>query len=223
MVCPCDVLEKRASMNKKSGLFIFVAFLLIVLIFSFLRVDASNLAQDKQDIQSAIEKFYSILSEVASTYDVEKFADILLDTGDCQPEDETRKFIEQTMGKNAAMNAGYLTAMQAKYIARGNAYALLETAQEKAKSENRELTQEEKKQILDANGGVFPPVSVKSSTNSAFSSTPTTKKINIVNVEIKGDWGKVTYDTSQALQEAILIRKNGFWFVTCIKPIQVHY
>jgi hypothetical protein len=71
------------------------------------------------------------------------------------------------MGKDAAANAGYLTAMQSKYIARGKTTKLLENATEKAKAENRELTQDEKRQIMDANGGIFPPMTIKSSSTSS--------------------------------------------------------
>jgi hypothetical protein len=216
--------KKEKSMKKKVSLIIFISIVLVGLIMSFLSANASNAAQDKQDVQAALEKFYSVLNDVTSTYDVAKFSDILLDTGDCRPDEETRQFIEQTMGKDAAANAGYLTAMQAKYIARGKATKLLENATEKAKAENRELTQDEKQQVMDANGGIFPPTTIKpSSTISPDSSLSKKKALNFMSIEVIGDWGKIKYDTSQALQEATLARKNGRWFVACIKPIQVHY
>lgn len=128
------------------------------------------------------------------------------------------------MGADAATNAGYLTAMQAKYAARGKTEKMLKTALDKAKAENRDLTLEEKQQLMDANGGVFPPAtSSLSSTTTPKSSSGKKNTLMFEKIEIINDRANVQYDDGLALQEATLMRKNERWFVACIKPIQIHY
>lgn len=184
----------------------------------------SGTVEDRQAVQAAVEKFYSILIEVGATKDVGKFSEILLDSPDRHLDERTRQSIEQGMGKAVAANAGYLTAMQSKYSTSFKVSSLLADALEKAQAENRELTQDEREQIRLANGGVPPPAIQKnSSTSTANSVMGDHYVIDFISIVVNGDTAIVKYDNQMALEIANLTRKNDRWFVTCVTPIYIHF
>ena len=55
------------------------------------------------------------------------------------------------------------------------------------------------------------------------SSLPGRFPLTYISIKIDNDKAYVRYDDGPALQEAILVRVNGIWFIAGIIPIQIHF
>jgi hypothetical protein len=171
---------------------------------------------DAKQIIATMNRAYQVLGRVAQTFDVSEFPDVFLDTEDYTLTDEQQKTVAEALGLSAAevKNAGYLTAIQAKYISRGRGAKLLQETLEKARAENRELTAAEFQEIVKANHDQWPS-----------GNTITTNKtvLRFESIEIIGNRAIVRYDDGAALQEAILVKRDGRWLIASIVPIWVHF
>ena len=86
---------------------------------------------------------------------------------------------------------------------------------DKAKINNHSLTEEEMEELTKQNYSEQPYL--------PDSSLPGRFPLEYVSITIDNDKAYVRYDDGPALQDAILIRVNGRWFVAGIIPIQVHF
>jgi hypothetical protein len=174
-----------------------------------------NTPEAKQ-IMATMNRAYQVLGTTSQSFDVSEFPNVFVDTEDYQLTDEQQKTVAEALSLSVTevQKAGYLSAMQAKYISRGRGAKLLQAALEKARAENRELTATEFQEIVKANQGQMP------------SGNPITGNKTVLtfeSIEINGEKAIVRYDDGAALQEAILVKQEGRWLIASIVPIWVHF
>ncbi|MCU0485849.1 MAG: nuclear transport factor 2 family protein [Anaerolineales bacterium] len=171
--------------------------------------------QDSLEIQEVIHHSYTVFrGALRNGGDVSEFQDVFTNTPDYSYEnDDVRSFVGLVLGAEKANDGGYLTVMQAKYIAYGCAVKLLKESDKLAKKENREITPDEIKSIQDNCYGVFPP--------SISEGAP--PKLEFKIIDIQGDHATARYDDGAALLEATLVRENGRWLIANIKPLEIHF
>ena len=216
------------KVNLKRNLFLPVS-ALIILVFGilgfsksstdfshFMTAEKTTNTSDAKHIMAVMNRAYQVLGTTSQSFDVSEFPNTFVDTEDYQLTDEQRKIVAEALGLSVAKvkNAGYLTAMQAKYISRGRGAKLLQEALEKARAENRELSATEFQEIVKANYGQWP-------SSSAITSNKTV--LTFESIEINGNKAIVRYDDGAALQEAILVKQEGRWLIASIVPIWVHF
>jgi hypothetical protein len=73
---------------------------------------------EAQEIKDVIQHSYTVFrGALRNGGDVSEFDTIFIDTDDYElPNEESREFIEKVYGPEIAAQAGYLTAMKAKYL-----------------------------------------------------------------------------------------------------------
>lgn len=173
-------------------------------------------SQDTHEIQAVIERSYTVISEaLRNGGDVSEFETVFTNTADFSyANEEERAFVALVLGPDKAAAGGYLSAMQAKYIAYGCAVQLLKDTEQIAKQENRDVTTTEYKAIQENCYGVIPP---------SLSDDDSPPQLEFKTITIEGDRVTAQYDGGSALLEATLVRENGRWLIANIKPIEVHY
>jgi hypothetical protein len=162
-----------------------------------------------------MNRAYELMAIAARTFDVSEFPTVFADTPDYELNDRQQEAIGQVLGPEALENAGYLTAMQAYYIAWGRGAAQLERALKKAEMEQRQITAAEMQEIVEANGGRVPTLGRQDPISEV--------KLEFESIVVNGDRAIVRYDDGAALQEAVLVRTGGQWFIAAIRPIWVHF
>lgn len=172
-------------------------------------------APDAKQIMGVMDRAYQLIGHASQTFDVSEFPSVFIDTEDYKFTDKQKEALSEVLGVSVAEveSTGYLTAMQAQYITRGQGAVLLRAALDKAKLENRKLTAEEFQEIVKANHGQVP---------SLGSAITTKTELVFESIEINGNKAIVRYDDGAALQEAILV-KEARWLIASIVPIWTHY
>jgi hypothetical protein len=170
---------------------------------------------ETRQIQDTMNQAYKLMASAAQTFDVSTFSTVFVDTPDYELSAQQREAVSKIMGPKAVENAGYLTAMQAYYISWGNGAVQLEETLKNAAREQRAITADELKQIAKANGGRVPALDRQEPVQEP--------NLEFESITIRGNRATVRYDDGAALQEAILIKKEGHWFIAGIKPIWVHF
>jgi hypothetical protein len=171
---------------------------------------------DTKKIVAVMNHAYQLLGNASQSFDVSEFPSVFIDTEDYKLTEEQQGIVAETLNLTAvdAENAGYLTAIQAKYISKARGANLLQEALNKVRAENRELTAAEFQELVKENHGQWP---------SGSSITANKTILTFESIEINGDRAIVRYDDGAALQEAILVRFNGNWLIASIVPIWVHF
>lgn len=211
-------------MTKK---YLFLVMLIFVgLILAFLKLYGINTTQaipdtaDARQIQIVMNSAYQIIGDASRTFDASEFPSVFIDTEDYKLTDEQQENVAKALGIDSSevKNTGYLTAMQTSYLLRAQGASLLQAALDKARLENRELTAEEFQEVVKANHGQVPSMPL-----SAKDLTKNEKVLTFESIRINGDRAIVKYDDGAALQEAILVKINGGWFIASIVPIKIHF
>lgn len=171
---------------------------------------------ENQEIISTLENGYAAIAYAAETNDVTQLPNFFIDNPAYQPAENVKKNIEQVFGPDIARKAGYLTAIQAKYIARGNAEKKMAEAMKKAHDENRELTKEEFQQVVKESNGVIPPTG-------QYHSKTGKNELTVDKISVFGETASIFYDDGAAYQKATLVRINNQWFIANIEAQQIHF
>ena len=199
------------------GIFLALAVAGIVGFFA-LQSDAHTEIEDPaeaEEIERAIEKGYEAIGYASRTNDPSKLSEILVDTSDFRPTRKIREQIKKVYGAKAARKAGYLTAMETKYILAGIGEKKMQEILDKARAENREVTRAEWQEIIQANGGTVPP--------EVYDDPNAKQTFTFEKIEINGDRATVYYDDMAAYQKATLVKIDGKWFISNIEPIVIHF
>lgn len=169
---------------------------------------------EAKQVMTVLERAYQIIGIASQTFDVSEFSSVFVDAPDYKLTTQQAEAVAGVLGKAAAKNTGYLTAMQAQYISLGQGASLLKAALAQAKAENRELTAQEFQEIIRANHGQIPSMG-----------SPVTAKtvLTYESMEINGGQAVVRYDDGAATQEATLVKVNGRWLISGITPLWVHF
>lgn len=178
---------------------------------------AVTAAIEEAAIRATLIRYYGLLRETpVQTLDVQQFAEVLADTADLPLKVEAERHIAAILGAERAKDAGYLTAMQAKWTHMQQGDRLARAAIEQAKAENREVSPEEWQALAAQNHGMLPPT---------FSEPDPSYKVALTyeSVEIEADRAIVRLDDGIAYQESILRKIDGRWYIVNITPLNVHF
>ena len=175
--------------------------------------EVSN-SPEAASVKTVMARAYDLIGTAAQTDDVSGFSTVFADTADYQLTAKQQGGVAAILGTEAAQKADYLTAMQAHSMSLGERAELLQAALAQAKAEGRELSAEEFQAIIKANHDQVPtlPSPIMTKTSLTYES-----------IGIAGDRATVRYDDGAALQEAILLKIKGQWYVASITPIWVHF
>jgi len=170
--------------------------------------------EDSQAIQQTFRDAYKLMDLAAQTFDVSEFPTVFVDNDDYALSEKQQEAVTQVMGVQTLDKAGYLTAMQAYYLAWGKGAADLEAAMRDAEAEGRVVTQEEMRELAAAHGNRVPALPRQEGAET---------KLMFESIEIRGDTAVVRFDDGAALQEATLVKIEGRWYISGIRPIWVHF
>jgi len=123
------------------------------------------------------------------------------------------KHTHKIQGEAALKDFGYLTSMITKRMNQQYGARLLRTAQEKAKAENRAVTQEEMRQLTEQNYGLEPYLPDQ---DVQAQSTPFKRVLTYLSVKVEGDKAELRLDDRVKNRKAILVRVDGRWYVAGI-------
>ena len=129
------------------------------------------------------------------------------------PRSTQMKHTHKIQGEAALKDFGYLTSMITKRMNQQYGARLLRTAQEKAKAENRAVTQEEMRQLTEQNYGLEPHLPDQ---DVQAQSTPFKRVLTYLSVKVEGDKAELRLDDRVKNRKAILVRVDGRWYVAGI-------
>jgi len=129
------------------------------------------------------------------------------------PRSTQMKHTHKIQGEAALKDFGYLTSMITKRMNQQHGARLLRTAQEKAKAENRAVTQEEMRQLTEQNYGLEPYLPDQ---DVQAQSTPFKRVLTYLSVKVEGDKAELRLDDRVKNRKAILVRVDGRWYVAGI-------
>ncbi len=91
---------------------------------------------DAKQIMAVVNRAYQLLGQASRSFDISEFPSVFIDTDDYKLTSQQREAVAKGLGVNVeeVKNAGYLTAMRAKYISMARGSQLLQAAMEKAKA-----------------------------------------------------------------------------------------
>ncbi len=187
------------------------------------RSEAYNIPDtpEAREVMATMERAYDILAIPFDSLDVNKLAEVFIDdpvfldrlTPEQREQAQARS--RTILGTKEGESFGYLTAMKAKRLQQQQGATLLKAALDRAKSHDRTITEEEWKALTEQNNGEQPYLPELS--------LPGRFPLTYESIKIDNDKAYVRYDDGPALQDAILVRVNGRWFVAGIIPIKVHF
>lgn len=170
---------------------------------------------EAHEIIATIERAYALLDTPVELLNFDEFDAVFIDHPDYLKEiSEDRRTalqeqITEQLGAEAAQTFGYRTSMKSKRIADRNRIIEVRAMMDRAKAENRELTQEELNEIAKNNHGTIPALS-------DLSAPPFVRKLEYFSLKIDGDTARAIYDEGVTGRTAILKQIDGKWYVAGI-------
>ena len=211
-------------MNKKAILILLA--LAVLLVFGALgfsirspRIRQSELIHnipdtpEAKEIMKTIERAYDIQAEAAYTFDLSKFPTVFINDPRFPVSSKTLETIRQLTNNPSLESAGWLDYMMASFSWRRDAILHTEAIHEKAKSEKRDLTEEEKKSLVDPQGRMAP-----ARVESPIRKTPLT----FFSAEIDGDIANVVLDDGPRTVQLTLVLVDKKWYIAAYKGLSVH-
>jgi len=189
----------------------------VIAAYSFVQNRESRTADipEAHEIIATIERAYALLDTPVELLDFDEFDAVFIDHPDylkeisAQRRTALHEQITEQLGAEAAQTFGYRTSMKSKRIADKNRIIQVRSAMERAKAENRELTQAELDEIAKQNQGTIPALS-------DLSAPPFVRKLEYFSLKIDGDTARAVYDEGVTGLTAILKRIDGKWYVAGI-------
>jgi len=163
---------------------------------------------DTQAIIATLEHAHYLRAVAARTFDVSTFPEVFINTSDFKPNDSQRALIENVFDTETAKSAGYLTYMQAYYLAWKEGASLIQSV------EVQDLSPQERDELLRTNQDKIVAPARQDPIGEI--------KLTYESITVNGDKAVVRYDSPSAYREAILVKVDGKWFVANITIIKVH-
>lgn len=168
------------------------------------------------EVKASLARYYQLLDTPVAELNIELFSEVLLNSEDYQLSDQRKEFLSRAAEFAKSRETGYLTAMQAKYYLMQQNEKLKSSLLDKARSENRQVTEDEWKELEQLTG-------TQGNAYIYYSESQTATQLQYQSIAIDGEKAIVRYDDQAAVQEAILKHVNGHWFIVDIRPIWVHF
>lgn len=204
--------------------FLSIAFVILaVLQFLYQRSNASTIPDTPaaREIMATIERAYDILAIPFDTLELQRLDEVFIDDPIFRAKmteeqiAETQNSITNMMGADANKNFGYLTAIKAKRLHQQHGAKLLKDTMASAAQSEQSISADKLAELTTQNYGQTPYLPNRN--------LPGRFPLTYLSMKIEGDIAYVRYDDGPALQDAILVRKNGRWFVAGLIPINVHF
>jgi len=181
---------------------------------------------ESRQIQETIRRAYEIEAIAARTFDTSQFASVFTNDLVAKLEPSTIEFIREvakdvskTDGKLGYLTSkaddrlGYLDYKLAYYTWWKGGAEKLETLQAVAEKEKRELTQEEKRFLIDTSGRIALP---------RAQGEVSVPELKFESIEIKGNIALAVYDDGPRTIEMTLVKKGGQWYLAGGKLLNLH-
>jgi hypothetical protein len=179
----------------------------------FVTVEKISDTPETKEVIQAVERSYDTEAEAAYTFDITKFSDLFINDPRFPVSAGTLETVRELTNNPSLESAGYLDYKLAFYSWRINATIHAEKVKEKAKKEDRALTDEERKSLIDNNGRIAP----------ARSQSPTRSlPLNILSVKINNDIATVVLDDGPWTLEMYLALVDKKWYVAGVKGLAFH-
>jgi hypothetical protein len=161
-------------------------------------------SRDAKEIIKTLEQAYTVEADAAYTFDFSKFPSVFVNDPRFPVSPGTLETVRQLTLNPALESAGWLDYKMAYYSWVRDSILLSEAVHAKAKAENRELTENEKKLLKDPWGRTAP----------ARAEGPTRKNIiNYLTLEINDDIANVTLIRGAYFSEVTLVLIHKKWYV----------
>ena len=211
-------------MNKKAILILLALAVLVVLGalgFSIRspRIKQSELRHNVPDtpeakeIMKTIERAYDIKAEAAYTFDLKKLPTVFINDTRFPLSEEHLETVRQLTYDPSLESAGWLDHEIAHYSWLRDAILHSEAVHAKAKAENRELTEKERKSLIDRYGRIAP----------ARVESPIRKvQIRFLSVEIDEDTATAVLDDGPRTVQMTLAFVDKKWYIADSKILSMH-
>ncbi len=160
-----------------------------------------------------IEKVYDIEAEAAHTFDLSKFPTVFINDPRFPVSRGTLKTIRELTHNPTLESAGWLDYKLAYYSWISSATLHSESVRNKAKAENRALTEEERKSLIDADGRIAP---------ARVEDPIRQQKLKFMSVSINAEIAKVIVNDGPTTIELTLVLVDEQWYVAGLKSIAFH-
>jgi hypothetical protein len=208
---------KRSHFSK---LMLPVVILLVCVVFTLILVSGSRAYEgipntsDGKLIQEVVKKSYDVEAVAARTFDLSSFPSIFVNDqrgGNLSP--TTIDFIRSVSEVVPSSYYGYLDYKIAYYSWWKLGAQKFEALQTKALQENRDLTEDEKKSLIDAKGRVAMPRSQE---------IQIPIELQFISIELKDDEAIVVFDDGLRTSQMILVKIKNQWYIAGNKFLSVH-
>jgi hypothetical protein len=171
-------------------------------------------SKDEKEVIKTVEKAYDIESEAGYTFDLSKLSTVFTNDQRFPLGPSTLQTVRELTNNPDLESAGYLDYKTAYYTWRRDSILQSDAVYEKAKAENRDLTDEEKKALIDSHGRIAP----------SRGQAPENNKLTLIflSVEINDDVALVVVDDGPSTAELTLVLVDGNWYIAGIKGISSH-
>ena len=168
---------------------------------------------EAKEIMKTIEKAYDIEVEAAYTFDIKKFPTVFINDPRFPVSPGTLEIIKDLTDNPSLESAGWLDYKVAFYSWRIKATLHAERVKEKAKQENRALSEEERDSLIDSNGRSAP----------ARAQGPTrTTSLTFMSIDVNEDVAIVILDDGTYKAELTLVFVDGSWYIARFKGISLN-
>jgi len=168
---------------------------------------------EAKEVIKAVERAYDVQAEAKFNFDIKKFPDIFINDPRFPVSSATLKTIRELTNNPSVESAGYLDYKVAYYSWLIESTLHAEKVKEKAKQENRPLTAEEKKSLVDQNGRIAP---VRSE------SPKRTLSLTFLSVSVDEDVATVVLNDGPWTLEMYLVLVDKKWYVAGTKGLVFH-
>jgi len=213
-------------MHKRTiGGSLFVVILLVLLVTYFFIQNRESQAFDIPDtpeareVLAALEQAYAVLGIPFEDLELDQLSEVFKNDPSYTSQlsaDELaylKEYTRKVQGEAALNDFGYLTTMRTKRMNQQNGARLLRAAQERAKAENREVSNEEMRQLTEQNFGMEPYVPHQ---DAQEQSEPFKRVFRYFSLKMEGDTAEIRFDDMAKNRRAILVRVDERWYVTGI-------
>jgi hypothetical protein len=167
---------------------------------------------ESKEIMKVIEKAYDIEAEAAYTFDLKKFPTVFINDPRFDVIPATVETIRELTQNPSLESAGYLDYKMAYYGWRRDAILHSEAIYERARRENRGLTEEEKASLVDPQGRIAP---------AREETAVRTHPISFLSIEINDDIAIAIINTGATTSELTLVLVDKKWYIAANKILSV--
>ena len=168
---------------------------------------------EAKEVMQTIERAYDIEVEAVYTFDTRKFPTVFINDPRFPVSPGTLEIIKDLTDNPSLESAGWLDYKVAFYSWRIKATLHAEAVKEKAKQENRALSDEERASLIDSNGRSAP----------ARAQGPTrTRSLTFMSIDVNEDVAIVILDDGTYKAELTLVFVDGSWYIAGFKGISLN-